>query len=145
MRTIALALVLGGALAAPARAQAPQPPVTVEGYYRARPGSAEEFLRLFRKNHLPLLQEMQRRGFVRSIRIDQPFLHAAGPGRWDYRVTIVYRDGNMAVSDPEWDREWAAARERLFPDARTHEAEENARFALLEDHWDLIVNEVTPP
>ena len=42
---------------------------------------------------------MQKRGFINSMKIDEPFTHMAGGPRWDLRVTITYRDGIAAVGD----------------------------------------------
>ncbi|MDR6842405.1 hypothetical protein [Pseudoxanthomonas sacheonensis] len=119
-------------------------PVTVEYYYRIKWGDAEEFLRLYDKNHAPLLEEMKKLGFIRSIRVQEPYTHMAGGPRWDLRVTIVFRDAAAAVSDPEWDKQWTAAKERLYRDSKIFDSEEKTRFSLLEEHWDVIVNEVTP-
>jgi hypothetical protein len=138
----ALALSVGaGAL--PAQVAADAVPVTIEYYYRIRWGAGEEFLRLYRKNHAPLLEEMKTRGFIRSVRVDEPLTHLAGGPRWDLRVTIVFRDAAAAISDPEWDQQWAAAKERLYGDRTLFDAEEKARFDLLEEHWDVVVGEVS--
>jgi hypothetical protein len=150
MKAILLAASL--ALAVPAAAQPPAiasaaatVPVTVEYYYRIKWGSGEEFKRLYDKNHAPLLREMQSRGFIRSVRVDEPFTHLAGGPRWDLRVTIVFRDATAAISDPEWDRLWKEAQARMYKNQKAFDAEENRRFSLLEDHWDVIVNEVRDP
>ena len=150
MRAMLAAALLAMAPAAPATAQPPAAavapaPVTFEYYYRIKWGSGEEFKRLYNKNHAPLLREMQKAGFIRSMRVDEPFTHLSGGARWDLRVTIVFRDAAAAVSDPEWDRLWGAARTRLYPDKAAFDAEEDRRFALLEEHWDVIVNEVKGP
>jgi hypothetical protein len=150
MRAILAAALLATAPAAPAAAQPPaaavaQVPVTVEYYYRIKWGDAGEFKRLYDRNHAPLLREMQKAGFIRSMRVDEPFTHLAGGPRWDLRVTIVFRDATAAVSDPEWERLWDIARARLYPDKKAFDSEEDRRFALLEEHWDVIVNEVKGP
>jgi len=119
-------------------------PVTVEYYYRIKWGGAEEFSRLYDKNHAPLLEEMKKLGFIRSIRVQEPFTHMAGGARWDLRVTIVFRDATAAVSDPEWEKQWAVAKRRLYSDNELFDSEEKSRFSLLEEHWDVVVNEVTP-
>lgn len=124
---------------APATAPAPDQSVTVEYYYRIKWGSDQEFIRLYEKNHAPLLREMQKAGFITSMEVEQPFTHMAGGERWDLRVTIVFRDAAAAVSDPEWDRLWAEATKRLYPDSKTFDEEETRRFSLLEEHWDVIV------
>ncbi len=141
-----LACVVLGA-SAQARQAAPPPtaavstPVTFEYYYRIKWGSDLEFIRLYEKNHAPLLEEMKKAGFVTSMKVEQPFTHMAGGERWDLRVTIVFPDGHKAITDPEWERIWAAARKRLYPDQKTFDAEEERRFSLLEEHWDVIVME----
>jgi hypothetical protein len=143
-----LALILApdsDVAAQPAAATTIQMPVTVEYYYRIKWGGAAEFKRLYDRNHAPLLREMQKAGFIRSMRMDEPFTHLAGGPRWDLRVTIVFRDATAAVSDPEWERLWGAARARLYRDKAAFDAEEARRFALLEEHWDVIVNEVKAP
>lgn len=149
MKAILIAALLGLTPAAPAFAQSPAAaaasvhvPVTVEYYYRIKWGSAGEFKRLYDKNHAPLLREMQKAGFIRSMRVEEPFTHLAGGPRWDLRVTILFRDATAAVSDPRWEELWSAATARLYPDKAAFDAEEDRRFALLEDHWDVIVNEV---
>lgn len=137
------------ALASPAMAQTakapPAPasaatPVTVESYYRIRWGSLWEFMELYQRNHAPILTEMQRRGFITAIRTDTPVTHMAGGPRWDLRVTITYRDGNAAAgSDPAYDRTAKEVSTRLFKDRKKHLAEEDRRFAMIEEHWDVIV------
>lgn len=129
--------------------QAAKPPValvadqsvTFEYYYRIKWGSDQEFIRLYEKNHAPLLEEMRKAGFILRMKVEQPFTHMAGGERWDLRVTIVFRDAQAAIGDPEWDRLWAAATKRLYPDEETFDAEETLRFSLLEEHWDVIVVE----
>ena len=130
-----------GALAVAAEAQAPvSEPITVEHYYRIKWGSAEEFKRLYNLNHAPILKEMQRQGFITSVRTDEPFTHMAGAQRWDLRVTIVYRDASSAVVvGGAFDKASEAAAARLYPDKAKLEREEARRFSLLEEHWDVIV------
>ena len=120
-------------------------PVTVEYYYRIKWGSAAEFKRLYDKNHAPLLREMQKAGFIRSMKVEEPFTHLAGGPRWDLRVTIVFRDATAAINDPRWEAVMTEAAKRLYPDKAVFDAEEDRRFSLLEEHWDVIVDEVKGP
>jgi hypothetical protein len=132
------ALLLGSA--APMSAQTPQEPVTVEHYYRIKWGAAGEFKRLYRHNHQPLLEEMKRQGFITRIETEEPFTHMAGGQRWDLRVTITYRDAASAVVvGGAWDKAFEATKARLYPDKKKLDADEERRFALLEEHWDVIV------
>jgi len=120
-------------------------PVVVESYYRAKWGSAEEFKKLYRKNEASMLIEMQRQGFIKDLRFDEPFTHIPGDSRWDIRATIVYRDAPAAVElGGAWDEAWEATSKRLRPDKKVLEAEEKRRFELLEDHWDIIVSSFDP-
>ena len=118
--------------------------ITIESYYRIKWGSSIEFKRLYERNHAPLLREMQRAGFILSMRTDEPFTHMAGDQRWDLRVTITYRDAESAVGiGGPFDSAFEAAKARLYPDKAKLDAEEDRRFALLEEHWDVIV--ITAP
>ena len=128
-----------------AQAQAPREPVTVESYYRIKWGSAEEFKRLYKLNHQPILLEMQRQGFITGMKMDEPFTHMAGGPRWDLRVTITYRDPPSAVvAGGAFDKASDAAKARLYPNEAKLKTDEAARFGLLEDHWDVVVTRVQP-
>ncbi len=64
----------------------------------------------------------------------------AGDQRWDLRVTIVYRDSAAATgADPAYDRAVEEISARLFTDRAACLAAETRRFAMLEEHWDVIV------
>ena len=138
-------LAIAVASATFASAAAAQPvtaaePITTEHYYRIKWGSAGEFKRLYKLNHQPILAELQKQGFITSIRTDEPFTHMAGNQRWDLRVTITYRDPSAAVVvGGAFDKATQAVAARLYPDKAKFEAEEAKRFSLLEEHWDVIV------
>ncbi len=108
-------------------------PYIVEYYYKLRWGHQEEFLRLFRKNHLPVLQRETETGRILEVTAAAPRFHATEDGRWDYRITIVFRNAAAAVAAPLGEEEMRA----LFPDKETFEREEQRRFEILEAHWDL--------
>jgi len=127
--------------AAPASVAAKATPVTIEYYYRIRWGAMDEFRALYAKNHQPILDEMKRLGFITRIETTTPFTHMAGGTRWDLRVTITYRGAEDAVGDGTgYDAAAEAVGARLFPDLANFKAEEARRFALVEEHWDVIVN-----
>lgn len=116
-------------------------PTKVEYYYRVKWGSLKDFIRLYEKNHQPLLEEMRKAGFVLSMKTEFPFTHLSGGTRWDMRVTITYRDAAAAINDPAWEKSWAEAKQRMFRDASALDAEEKTRFSLLEEHWDVVVSD----
>jgi hypothetical protein len=138
-----LLFMLASPLAAqpvPAPPVAAAAPVTVESYYRIRWGSFWDFMEIYNRHHAPILAEMQRRGFIAAIRVETPSTHMAGDQRWDLRVTITYRDAaGAAGADPAYDRAVQEISARLFTDRAAHLAAETRRFAMLEEHWDVIV------
>jgi hypothetical protein len=124
----------------PSHAQEAPAPVTAEYYYRIKWGSHVEFKELYKRNHEPILKELQKQGFITAMRMESPFTHLAGGPRWDLRVTITYRDPASAVQvGGPFDKATEAITARLYPDKAKLDAEEQRRFSLLEDHWDVIV------
>lgn len=114
--------------------------VTIESYYRIKWGSADEFQRLYDRNHAPLLRELQKAGHIVAMKVDRPFTHMAGGARWDLRVTITYRDAASAMDlDKAGQALWSASKARLYPDTATFDTEETRRFSLLEEHWDVVI------
>src|ERR1700754_3551343 len=73
-------------------------PYTVEYYYKVQWGHQQEFLRLFLKNHYPLLQKNVESGRMLSVKIETPAYHASEDSRWDYRVTIRFKNSTLATT-----------------------------------------------
>src|SRR5207247_11227991 len=80
---------------APPQVAADQP-YTMEYYYKVHWGHQQEFLQLFLKNHYPLLKKEVESGRVVSIRIETPANHMTEDARWDYRVTIRFKNSTVA-------------------------------------------------
>ena len=142
-----LALAIGAGSAKPLFAQGAPPqnaagqPYTIEYYYKCQWGHQQEFLELFLKNHYPLLKKVQATGRILSLKIESPAYHTTEDGRWDYRVTIVYKDSAAATtSNPDEE----ALIKQLWPDQETYKKEEQRRFEILLGHWDLPVTDITP-
>ena len=135
---LAILLVSSAGLFAQNFTSGPDQPFVVEYYYKARWGHADEFLRLFKKNHYPLLRKEVEMGRMLKVWMDQPRYHTTEDGRWDYRVTIVFR--NAAVANEAFDE--TAIKKQLWPDQETYEREEQRRFEILDAHWDLPVRTV---
>jgi hypothetical protein len=113
-------------------------PFVVEYYYKTRWGHADEFLKLFKKNHYPLLKKQVEMGRMTKVWMDQPRYHTTEDGRWDFRVTIVFK--NATVANEPFDE--AALQKQLYPDQETFQKEEQRRFEILDAHWDLPVKTV---
>jgi hypothetical protein len=120
---------------------APDQPYTVEYYYKVQWGHQQEFLQLFLKNHYPLLLKIVESGRMISVKIEQPANHMTEDARWDYRVTIRFKNSTLATTaNPGEDR----LIQRLWPDQAAYKREEQRRFEILLAHWDLPVTDVTP-
>ena len=146
MRNILFTLLLS-VLARPLLAQGappqggPNQPYAMEYYYKVQWGHQQEFLQLFLKNHYPLLQKQAESGRILSVKIEQPANHTTEDGRWDYRVTIRFKNSTVATTD---DPNEQSLIKQLWPDQKTYEREEQRRFEILLGHWDLPVTDITP-
>lgn len=117
---------------------ATEKPFVVEYYYKAKWGHADEFITLFRKNHYPVLKKNVELGRMLRVSAVMPIYHTTEDGRWDYRVTIVYK--NAAVAHDNFDS--TALLKQMYPDQETYKKEEQRRFEILDAHWDLPVKDV---
>jgi hypothetical protein len=113
-------------------------PFVIEYYYKAKWGHADEFLALFKKNHYPVLKKEMELGRILKVTMTAPRFHTTEDGRWDYRVTIVFK--NAAVANDNFDS--SILIKQLYPDQETYKKEEQRRFEILEAHWDLPIKDV---
>jgi hypothetical protein len=117
-------------------------PYVMEYYYKVQWGHQQEFLRLFLKNHYPLLQKIVESGRMISVKIETPAYHMPEDARWDYRVTITFKNSTVATTaNPEEE----SLIKQLWPDQEAYRREEQRRFEILVAHWDLPVTDITPP
>lgn len=147
MKTTTLALSLSLLAALPLAAQGAPPqgganqPYTMEYYYKVQWGHQQEFLQLFLKNHYPLLQKEVEGGRLVSVKIETPANHMTEESRWDYRVTLTFKNSTMATTT---NPDEPALIKQLWPDQPTFTREEQRRFEILLSHWDLPVTDITP-
>jgi hypothetical protein len=143
----AFAFVFAVSLIAPCKAQGSPPqggadqPYAVEYYYKCQWGHQQEFLQLFLKNHYPLLKKIEATGRILSVKIESPSYHTTEDGRWDYRVTIRYKNSTVATTANSDEEDMI---KQLWPDQATYLKEEQRRFEILLGHWDLPVTDITP-
>jgi hypothetical protein len=131
-------VTLGARARQSAAAEAKDQPYAIEYYYKGKWGHAEEFLALFKKNHYPVLKKEMELGRMLKVSMVTPRYHMTEDSRWDYRVTIVFK--NAAVANDNFDS--SAIIKQLYPDQETYKKEEQRRFEILDAHWDLPVKEV---
>ncbi len=110
----------------------------IEYYYKAKWGHAEEFLALFKKNHYPVLKKEIELGRMLKVSMVTPRYHMTEDERWDYRVTIVFK--NASIANDNFDS--SGIIKQLYPDQETYKKEEQRRFEILDAHWDLPVKDV---
>jgi len=119
-------------------ANANDQPYAIEYYYQAKWGHAEEFLALFKRNHYPVLKKEMELGRMLKVSMVTPRYHMTEDSRWDYRVTIVFK--NAAIANDNFDS--SAIIKQLYPDQDTYKKEEQRRFEILDAHWDLPIKDV---
>ena len=116
-------------------------PYTMEYYYKTQWGHQQEFLQLFLKNHYPLLKKQIETGRILLVKIETPSNHMTEDARWDYRVTIRFKNSSVATTANPDEEQMI---KQLWPDQETYKREEQRRFEILLAHWDLPVSDVTP-
>src|SRR5215217_1316085 len=108
---------------------------TVENYYKVKWGYAEEFINLWKKNHYPLLKKAREKGDIIRIVAEKPILHSGEDTRWDFKVTIVFKNAQLAIVEDVT----APYKAQLYPDTAKLARDEQHRFELLLGHWDVII------
>jgi len=111
---------------------------TIENYYKAKWGFANEFINLWKVNHYPLLKKAIEKGDIISVTAEQPKLHSGEDTRWDFRVTIVFKNEKLAF-DPNLTKQYE---KQIYPDAEKLKRDEQHRFEILIAHWDVMVENV---
>ena len=121
-----------GASATPAQKE-----FTEEWVYRVQYGHGDEWFRIFKKYQIAILERQKQLGYVKQYTVWSPGLHTSEDARWDYRVIIV-RAGYDA---PPGQSEDEVARQ-LFSDQAKFQKEEDRRWELTTNHWDLPIHQV---
>ena len=111
---------------------------TIENYYKVKWGYAEEFINLWKVNHYPLLKKAIEKGDIISVVAEKPKLHSGEDTRFDFKVTIVFKNAALAfdhaLTEPY--------KKQLYPDLKKLEKDEQHRFELLIAHWDVMTEKI---
>ncbi len=118
-------------------ANAASKPVIVEWVYRTKYGYKDEWWGIFKKYQLAILERQKQLGYVKEYTVYAPSLHTSEDSRWDYRVIIV----RTSEDAPPGQSESEVARQ-IFPDQQTFIRDENRRWELTTNHWDLPIHVV---
>ena len=111
---------------------------TTENYYKVKWGYAAEFIDLWKTNHYPLLKKAIEHGDIISVTAETPILHSGEDTRWDFKVTIVFKD-TKAAFDPDLTTPY---KKQLYPDLDKLKKDEQHRFELLISHWDVMTEKM---
>ena len=111
---------------------------TEESYYKIKWGYANEFIELWKKNHYPLMKKAQENGDILSITAEKPLLHSGEDIRWDFKVTVVYKNSEVGLDHGIIDK----YKKDLYPDLEKLKKEEQHRFELLLAHWDILTEKI---
>lgn len=130
---VCLLVMLGGRSHVAAFHASAEEPYVIEYYYKTKWGFTDEFFQLFKKNHLPVLKKQIESGRILSVKIEKPRYHSTEDGRWDFRVTIIFKSA-AAFHGPSGEEEII---KKLYPDQFTFKREEQRRFEILISHWDV--------
>lgn len=115
----------------------PAKPYVVEWVYRVKYGYQSEWWKIFQKYQIAILDREKKLGFVTGYTVTRPGLHTSEDSRWDYRIIITYPDQAGASHESEVDHQ-------LFTDRATEAREEQRRWELTSNHWDLPIHDVDP-
>ena len=111
---------------------------TIENYYKVKWGFADEFTQLWKVNHYPLLKKAIGKGDIISVVAEKPKLHSGEDTRFDFKVTIVFKNVALAfdhgLTEPY--------KKELYPDLKKLEKDEQHRFELLIAHWDVMIERI---
>ena len=137
-------LLFLGILCLPTAAQTASPtaptsakPETVEWVYRVRYGFEDEWFQIFSKYQLAILQRQKQLGYVLDYAVWAPSLHTSEESRWDYRVVISRASHQAPPGQSE-----AEVAKQLFSDQAAFKRDENRRWELTANHWDLPIHQV---
>ena len=132
---IAFVSLFQPAMAQPAKSETT---FTIENYYKTKWGFADEFINLWKANHYPLLKKAIEKGDIISVTAEKPKLHSGEDTRWDFKVTIVFKNSEKAFDDNLTE----PYKKLLYPDLDKLKKDEQHRFELLLSHWDVMVEKV---
>ncbi len=111
---------------------------TIENYYKVKWGYADEFINLWKVNHYPLLKKAIDKGDIISVEAEKPKLHSGEDTRFDFKVTIVFKNEKLAF-DPNLTKQYE---KQIYPDLEKLKKDEQHRFELLIAHWDVMIEKI---
>ena len=112
-------------------------PYIEEWFYRVKYGFKDEWWKLFQKNQLSVLNKQKELGYIINYSIYEPAFHMSEESRWDFELIIFFKDRESSTHASEIEKQ-------LFPDRELFKKEENRRWELTLNHWDMPLVPVDP-
>ena len=138
MRSKIILLIISILLIVNAQAQDKSSYFTIENYYKVKWGFADEFINLWKVNHYPLLKKAIDKGDIISVEAEKPKLHSGEDTRFDFKVTIVFKNEKLAF-DPNLTKQYE---KQVYPDLEKLKKDKQHRFELLIAHWDVMIEKI---
>ena len=134
---LGLAFALAAVIPAQSQTRPSDKPLQVEWVYRIKYGYQGEWWKLFKKYQIATLDREKQLGYVTDYQVFRPGAHVSEDSRWDYRIIITYPnyDGSKREGEVE---------AQLFPDKAALARDENRRWELTVNHWDLPIRQIDP-
>jgi len=110
----------------------------IENYYKVKWGFDDEFINLWKVNHYPSLKKAIDKGDIISVEAEKPKLHSGEDTRFDFKVTIVFKNEKLAF-DPNLTKQYE---KQLYSDLEKLKKDEQHRFELLIAHWDVMIEKI---
>lgn len=109
-------------------------------YYQVAPGKHDEWLALYKKWHLPIMEYSIKNGAVASEKIYASGTHMGEP-KWDFAIIITAPPPGQAK---KLSLSRADLIRKLYPDLAAYVAGEKERWSLTIGHWDEKFVELDP-
>ncbi|HVE61952.1 MAG TPA: hypothetical protein VNA26_09035 [Chitinophagaceae bacterium] len=138
LNTLRISVIVFSFLFCGTHLKAQEETLTIESYYKIKWSYAAEFISLWKKNHYPLMKKAQEKGDILSITAEKPILHSGEDTRWDFKVTIVYKNAANGLDHGITDQ----YKKQLYPDLEKLAKEEKHRFELVLAHWDFMTEKI---
>ena len=138
MRSKIILLIIAIFLVLNAQAQDKSSYFIIENYYKVKWGFADEFINLWKVNHYPLLKKAIDKGDIISVEAEKPKLHSGEDTRFDFKVTIVFKNEKLAF-DPNLTKQYE---KQIYPELEKLKKDEQHRFELLIAHWDVMIEKI---
>lgn len=108
-------------------------PYLVEWVYRVKYGYRDEWWKIFQQYQVATLDKEKALGYITDYTVFGPGLHTSEDSRWDFRVVITYKNQASSGHGQEVEKQ-------LFGTSATFKKDENRRWELTANHWDLPIH-----